>query len=129
MKEKKNIYDVTITRTGGITVEAVSKDEAIELVNNMDINEIDKKGNLTGWETSDAVLLEEKRKETYYNTKRHGGIVAYPSLMDEVNKIAIETKAINFIGTDETYDSIEYMFFHDEKRKKNYAVKIVFNIK
>ena len=52
-------YDVTITRTGGITVEAGSAEEALEKVNEMSITEIEEHAQLTGWETSDADLLDD----------------------------------------------------------------------
>lgn len=52
-------YDVTITRTGGITVEADSADEAILKVLDMAVAEIESKAQLTGWEPSDAKILEE----------------------------------------------------------------------
>lgn len=52
-------YDVTITRTGGITVDANSAEEALEKVNEMSKDEIEEHAQLTGWETSDAELLED----------------------------------------------------------------------
>ncbi len=52
-------YDVTITRTGGITVDANSAEEALEKVNEMSKDEIEERAQLTGWETSDAELLED----------------------------------------------------------------------
>lgn len=48
------IYDVTITRTGGICVEADTADAAVEMVNNMSVAEIEEHAQLTGWEASDA---------------------------------------------------------------------------
>ncbi len=51
-------YDVTITRTGGITVEADSADEAISKVLDMTTSEIESKAQLTGWEPSDAQIIE-----------------------------------------------------------------------
>lgn len=56
-------YDVTVTRTGGITVEAESTAEAIEKVNEMSVTEIEEHAQLTGWETSDALLLETEDDE------------------------------------------------------------------
>lgn len=56
-------YDVTVTRTGGITVEAESAAEAIEKVNEMSVTEIEEHAQLTGWETSDALLLESEDDE------------------------------------------------------------------
>lgn len=52
-------YDVTITRTGGICVEADSADEAAEKVNAMSAAEIEDHAQLTGWEASDAKQLED----------------------------------------------------------------------
>lgn len=51
-------YDVTITRTGGICVEADTSDEAVEKVNAMSAAEIEVHAQLTGWEASDAEQLE-----------------------------------------------------------------------
>lgn len=51
-------YDVTITRTGGICVEADTADEAVEKVKAMSVAEIEEHALLTGWETSDAYPLE-----------------------------------------------------------------------
>ena len=53
-------YDVTITRTGGITVEANSAEEALEKVNEMSKSEIEEHAQLTGWEVSDAELLDDE---------------------------------------------------------------------
>lgn len=53
-------YDVTITRTGGIIVDAESADEALEKVNQMSVDEIEARAQLTGWETSDATLLNDE---------------------------------------------------------------------
>lgn len=52
-------YDVTITRTGGITVEADSADDAIAKVLDMTTSEIESRAQLTGWEPSDAELLKD----------------------------------------------------------------------
>ena len=52
-------YDVTITRTGGICVEADTADEAIEMVRAMSIAEIEDHAQLTGWETGDAYSIED----------------------------------------------------------------------
>lgn len=51
-------YEVTITRTGGIVVDAKSIEEAIEKVNEMSIWDIEAHAQLTGWEASDAKELE-----------------------------------------------------------------------
>ncbi len=53
-------YDVTITRTGGITVDARSAEEALEKVSEMSKSEIEEHAQLTGWEVSDAELLEDE---------------------------------------------------------------------
>lgn len=55
-------YDVTITRTGGITVEAKSAEEALEKVNEMSKSEIEEHAQLTGWEVSDAELLDDEEE-------------------------------------------------------------------
>lgn len=52
-------YDVTITRTGGICVEADTADEAVEIVKSMPVAELEEHAQLTGWETSDAYPLED----------------------------------------------------------------------
>ena len=53
MKKK---FEVTITRTGSIIVEAETADEAFDKVLDMTTADIDKSadGNLTGWEPSDV---------------------------------------------------------------------------
>lgn len=51
-------YDVTITRTGGIIVEAKNKEDAIDKVLSLNIDEIEKFASLTGWEPSDAIEIE-----------------------------------------------------------------------
>ena len=53
-------YDVTITRTGGITVDANSAEEALEKVNEMSKSEIEEHAQLSGWEVSDAELLDDE---------------------------------------------------------------------
>ena len=50
-------YDVTVTRTGGVIVKAESQEHTIDMVNSMSIDQINEKGNFTGWEASDAELL------------------------------------------------------------------------
>lgn len=52
-------FNVTITRTGGITVEAETADEAFDKVLAMSVSEIDEHAQLTGWDPSDADLSEE----------------------------------------------------------------------
>lgn len=51
-------YEVTITRTGGIVVNAETEDEAIDKVLSMSSEEINQTGCLTGWEPSDVQKLE-----------------------------------------------------------------------
>ena len=51
-------FNVTITRTGGITVEAENADEVISKVLEMSVSEIENSAELTGWEPSDADILE-----------------------------------------------------------------------
>ena len=52
-------YNVTITRTGGIVVEAKSIEGAISKVAEMSKAQIEEKAQLTGWEPSDVELLED----------------------------------------------------------------------
>ncbi|MBE5040532.1 hypothetical protein [Ructibacterium gallinarum] len=54
----QNWYDVTVTRTGSVMVKAANCEEAYDIVNAMSASEINDKGNLTGWEPSDAELVE-----------------------------------------------------------------------
>lgn len=120
-------YDVTVTRTGGVSVKAESEEQAVEMVRSMSAAEINEKGNLTGWETSDAELISKKREEIYYNTKEKGGIVAYESNISEVNSIAIEVgrdNSVTFLGMYSTYDNKKYMFFRIESQNSNYAVEV-----
>lgn len=56
------IYDVTITRTGGIVVEADNENEAIEAVNLLSLSEIEEHAQLTGWEASDANLQDNEER-------------------------------------------------------------------
>lgn len=53
-------FEVTITRTGSIIVEAETADEAFDKVFEMTTADIDKSadGNLTGWEPSDVEEVE-----------------------------------------------------------------------
>lgn len=57
MKKK---FEVTITRTGSIIVEAETADEAFDKVLEMTTADIDKSadGNLTSWEPSDVEEVE-----------------------------------------------------------------------
>ena len=52
-------YNVTITRTGGIVVESKSVEGAISKVAEMSTAQIEERAQLTGWEPSDAEILEE----------------------------------------------------------------------
>lgn len=51
-------YDVTITRTGGIVVEAENTDDAIAKVLEMSVSEIENNAQVTGWEPSDAECVK-----------------------------------------------------------------------
>lgn len=53
-------FEVTITRTGTIIVEAETAEGAFDKVLEMTTCNIDKSadGNLTGWEPSDVVIIE-----------------------------------------------------------------------
>lgn len=51
------LYNVTITRTGGIVVEAKSEEGAIAKVAEMSTAQIEERAQLTGWEPSDAEVL------------------------------------------------------------------------
>ena len=53
-------FEVTITRTGNILVEAETTEDALNKVLEMTTHDIDKSadGNLTGWEPSDVVIIE-----------------------------------------------------------------------
>ena len=56
----KKKFEVTITRTGSIVVEAETADEAFDKVLEMATHDIDKNadGNLTGWEPNDVEEVE-----------------------------------------------------------------------
>ena len=56
----KRKFEVTITRTGSIVVEAETADKAFDMVLNMTTHDIDKSAdeNLTGWEPSDVKEAE-----------------------------------------------------------------------
>lgn len=56
-------YDVTITRTGSVTVDANSAEEALEKVSEMSTSEIEEHAQLTGWEVSDAELLDNEDED------------------------------------------------------------------
>lgn len=47
-------YEVTVTNTGSVIVEANNKDEAYNKVLEMSNEEIEKKGNFASWEPSDV---------------------------------------------------------------------------
>ena len=55
MKKK---FEVTITRTGSIIVEAETADEAFDKVLDMSNHDIEIWGTLTGWEPSDVEEVE-----------------------------------------------------------------------
>ena len=52
-------FDVTITRTGSVSVEAKNVDEAFEIVNEMSVSDIERNAQLTGWEPSDVLPTNE----------------------------------------------------------------------
>lgn len=52
-------YNVTITRTGGIVVESKSVEGATSKVAEMSTAQIEERAQLTGWEPSDAEIIEE----------------------------------------------------------------------
>lgn len=54
----KRIFDVTITRTGTLTIEAESEQEALEKANRYDIKSNDIVWDWD-WEATDAVQLEQ----------------------------------------------------------------------
>lgn len=51
-------FDITITRTGSIVVEAQTQQEAFEKYERMTTREIEEHAQLTGWEASDAEKME-----------------------------------------------------------------------
>lgn len=56
---EKHTYEVTVTNTGSICVQAASKEDAIETVLLMSNTEIINNANLCCWEPSDAELVDE----------------------------------------------------------------------
>ena len=55
----KGKFEVTITRTGSIIVEAETADEAFDKVAKMSNYDIDCNGNLACWEPSDVEEIED----------------------------------------------------------------------
>lgn len=51
-------FNITITRTGGIVVNAPTEPEAFEKYSRMTVQEIEACAQLTGWEASDAEQME-----------------------------------------------------------------------
>lgn len=51
-------FDITITRTGSIVVEAPTEQEAFERYAHMTAVQIEECAQLTGWEASDAVQID-----------------------------------------------------------------------
>lgn len=51
-------FNITITRTGGIIMNAPTKQEAFERYSRMTVREIEEHAQLTGWEASDAEQME-----------------------------------------------------------------------
>lgn len=52
-------FEITITRTGGIVVEAETAEEAIDKVEEMSIAELEEHAQLSSWDTSDFRILNE----------------------------------------------------------------------
>ena len=52
-------FEVTITRTGSIIVEAETADEAFDKVLKMSNHDVEIWGNLTGWEPSDVEEIKD----------------------------------------------------------------------
>ena len=52
-------YEVTITRTGTIIVEAENEQKALDKVLNMPSEKIDETANLTGWQPSDVEEVDQ----------------------------------------------------------------------
>lgn len=131
-KESGSLYDVTITRTGGILVYADSEENAFDKVNSMPAAEINLKGNLTGWEPSDVQLITEKeapKVDCCLNTVDQGCIWGKMIELDNLKELVdknnpFSTKEMAYYGNAITYDKEEYMLFHSERRNQNYFVKI-----
>lgn len=52
-------FEITITRTGSITIEAQDKEEAWNKILEMSTHDINEKGCLTFWELSDIELIDD----------------------------------------------------------------------
>lgn len=87
-------FEVTITRTGSIIVEAETADEAFDKVLEMTTHDIDisADGNLTGWEPSDVEEIREDENMTNeIKVKVEGGMItAEPSYDPNYPGINIE---------------------------------------
>lgn len=57
-QEGSKTYEITITRTGTIIVEAENEQEALDKVLSMSSEKIDETGNITGWQPSDVEEVE-----------------------------------------------------------------------
>ena len=53
------VFDITITRTGSIAVQAPTMQEAFAKYDCMTVAEIEEHAQLTGWEASDAIAQED----------------------------------------------------------------------
>ena len=129
--ESKNLYNVTVTRTGGIAVRADSSDEAIERVNSMSADEINMRGNLTGWEASDAELVEKDEQQTVQScidTPEHGSIWGEIIDFEKLKEIAAEKKFlkdnIKYFGNIVSYEQDEYMMFRSDSMARNFLILV-----
>lgn len=129
--KSKNLYDVTVTRTGGIPVRANSEDEASDIVCSMSADEINVRGNLTGWEVSDVELVEETEPKTVQScidTPEHGSIWGEIIDFDRLKQIAAENTFlkdnIKYFGNVVTYEKDEYMMFRSDSMARNFLILV-----
>ena len=54
-------YEVTITRTGGIVINADTPEEARDIFGAMDLRDVETHGQLTGWEASDIDKIDDMK--------------------------------------------------------------------
>lgn len=52
-------FNITITRTGGIVLNAPTKPAAFEQYSRMTVQEIEEHAQLTGWDASDAEQIDD----------------------------------------------------------------------
>jgi len=129
--ESKDLYDVTVTRTGGVLVHASSESEALDVVNEMSVDEINIRGNLSGWEVSDAELVEKKEQQTVQScidTPEHGSIWGEIIDLEKLKQIATEKKFlkdnIKYFGNVVTYERDEYMMFRSDSMARNFLILV-----